>query len=60
MSGNIEALCIPEAICNLVVGNVPDARNPDDPDMSVMVSAVTTRAQVRQEAVCKLLGVPDL
>ena len=42
-----------------MVGNVPGARNPDDPDMSVMVGAVTTRAQARQEAVWKPLRVPD-
>ena len=59
LSGDVEALCIPEAFCDLVVGNVPGARNPDDPDMSVIVSAVTTRAQARQEAVQKPLRVPD-
>ena len=59
LSGDVEALCISEAICDLVVGNVPGARNPDDPDMSVMVSAVTTRAQTGQEAVRKPLRVPD-
>ena len=42
-----------------MVGNVPGARNPDDPDMSVMVGAVTTRAQARQEVVRKPLRVPD-
>ena len=41
------------------MGNVPGARNSDDPDMSVMVSAVTNRAQTRQEAVRKPLRVPD-
>ena len=59
LSGDVEALCIPEAICDLVVGNVPGARSPDDLDMSVMVGVVTTRAQARQEAVRKLLRVPD-
>ena len=59
LSGDVEALCIPEAICDLVVGNVVGARNPDDPDMSVLVGAVTTRAQGRQEAVRKPLRVPD-
>ena len=58
LSGDVNALCIPEAICDLVVGNVPGARNPDDPDMSVMVSAVMTRVQARQEAVRKPLRVP--
>ena len=45
LSGEVEALCITEAICDLVVGNVPVARNPGDPDMTAMVGAVTTRAQ---------------
>ena len=59
LSGDVEASCIPEAICDLVVGNVPGARNPDDLDMSVLVGAVTTRAQARQEAVRVPLRVPD-
>ena len=59
LSGDVEALCILKAICDLVVGNVPGARNPDGPDMSVMAGAVTTRAQARQEAVRKPLRVPD-
>ena len=54
LSGDVEALCIPEAI-----RDPPGARNPDDPDMSVMVSAVMTRAQARQDAVRKPLRVPD-
>ena len=45
LSGEVEALCISEVIYNLVVGNVPGARNPDDPDLTAMVGAVTTRAQ---------------
>ena len=59
LSGDVESSRIPEAICDLVVRNVPGARNPDDPDMSVMVSAVTIRAQARQEVVRKPLRVPD-
>ena len=59
LSGDVEASCIAEAICDLVVGNVIGARNPDDPDMSVMVGAVKTRSQARQEVVRKPLRVPD-
>ena len=59
LSGDVEALCFTEAICDLVVGSVPGARNPDDPDMFVIVGAVTTRSQARQEAVRKPLRVPD-
>ena len=59
LSGEVEALCISEVICDLVVGNVPGARNPDDPDMTAMVGAVTTRAQARQEVRHRPLTVPD-
>ena len=57
LSGEVEALCILEVICDLV-GNVPSARNPDDPDLTAMVGAVTTRAQARQEVKHKPLTVP--
>ncbi|GFO44380.1 hypothetical protein PoB_007088500 [Plakobranchus ocellatus] len=50
LSGEGKALCIPDAICDVIVGNVEGARNPEDPDMSVMVGAATTRAQAKREA----------
>ena len=59
LSGEVEALCMPEAICDLVVGNVPGAWNPDDPDMTAMIGAVTIRAQARQVVGHKPLTVPD-
>ncbi|KAK3791639.1 hypothetical protein RRG08_058021 [Elysia crispata] len=59
LSGEVEALCIPEVICDLVVGNVPGARNPDDTDTTAVVGAVTTRAQARQEVRHRPLTVPD-
>ena len=59
LSGKVEALCISEVICDLVVGNVPGVRNSDDTDMTAMVGAVTTRAQARQEVRHKPLTVPD-
>ena len=59
LSGEVEALCISEVICDLVVGNVLGARKPDDPDMTAMVGAVTTRAQARQEVRHRPLTVPD-
>ncbi|GFO27803.1 Zinc finger protein [Plakobranchus ocellatus] len=36
------------------------ARSPEDPDMSVMVGATTTRAQAKREAAPKPLRVPDI
>ncbi|GFO05850.1 hypothetical protein PoB_003235500 [Plakobranchus ocellatus] len=60
LSGEVKALCIPDAICDVIVRNVEGARSPEDPDMSVMVGAATTRAQVKRKAVTKPLRVPDI
>ncbi|GFO14924.1 gypsy retrotransposon integrase-like protein 1 [Plakobranchus ocellatus] len=59
LSGEVKALCIPDAICDVIVGNVEEARSPEDPDMSMVVGAATTRAQAKREAVTKPLRVPD-
>ena len=59
LCGEVEALCLSEVIYDLLVGNVPSARNPDDPDMTAMVGAVTTRALAIQEVRHKPLTVPD-
>ncbi|GFO43375.1 Gag-Pol polyprotein [Plakobranchus ocellatus] len=58
LSGEVKALCIPDAICDVIVGNVEGARSSEDPDMSVMVGA--TRAQAKREAVTKPLRVLDI
>ncbi|GFR59146.1 hypothetical protein ElyMa_000049600 [Elysia marginata] len=55
-----KALCIPDAICDVIVGNVDGARGPEDPGMSMMVGAATTRAQAKRDAVTKPLRVPDM
>ncbi|GFN80780.1 Zinc finger protein [Plakobranchus ocellatus] len=60
VEGEVKALCIPDAICDVIVGNVEGARGPEDPDMSVMVGVVTTRAQAKRKAVTKPLRVPDI
>ncbi|GFR90174.1 hypothetical protein ElyMa_000810900 [Elysia marginata] len=60
LSGEVKALCIPDAICDVIVGNVDGARSPEDPDMSVMVGAATTRAQAKRDAVTKSLRMPDM
>ena len=32
LRGQVEAQCLPETIYDLIIGNVPGARGPDDPD----------------------------
>ena len=31
LKGNFRALCLPDSIYDLIIGNVPNARKPDDP-----------------------------
>ena len=59
LSGEVEALCIPVVICDLVVGNVPGARNPDVPELTAMVSAVRARPQAINVVRHKPHTVPD-
>ena len=56
LSGNVEALCIPEVTCDLVVGNVPGARNPDDPDMSVMVGCCDDQGTGKTRGCAEAVG----
>jgi len=59
-SGIVNALCLPEAICDLIIGNVDGARSPDNPDTEVMVGAATTRNQKNQGKKTTSLRVPEL
>ena len=46
LSGEIEAQCLPDAIYNMIIGNVPGVRPADDPDPTWQEAcAVATRAQ---------------
>ena len=59
-TGSVEALYLPEAICDLVIGNVEGARSPDNPDTEVMVGAVKTRNQTKQKNGKTSLKVPEI
>ncbi|XP_077862390.1 uncharacterized protein LOC144344191 [Saccoglossus kowalevskii] len=49
LRGTVEALCVQDPIYELIVGNVPGARSPDDPDPVWNAGgAVTTRAQAKK------------
>ena len=58
LSGEVEVQCLPDAIYDLIVGNVPGARRPDDPDPKWQMGAATTRAQARRSGKEKL-NVPE-
>nr|XP_006821671.1 PREDICTED: uncharacterized protein LOC102808925 [Saccoglossus kowalevskii] len=54
LRGTVEALCVQDPIYELIVGNVPGARPPNDPDPVWNVSgSVTTSAQAKKS------GTPD-
>ena len=48
LSGEVEVQCLPDAIYDLIIGNVPGARGPDDPVDPETACAVTTRTQSRK------------
>ena len=58
LSGTVEALCPPNAIYDLIVGNVPRARAADDPDLQWQLDGVTTRAMAKKEGEMTPLEVP--
>ncbi|GFN91391.1 hypothetical protein PoB_001789700 [Plakobranchus ocellatus] len=49
LCGEVKTLCILGGICNVIFGKVERARGPEDPDISVVVGATTSRAQVLHE-----------
>ena len=59
-TGETEAQCLPDAIYDLIIGNIPMARRPTDPDPDWhKACAVTTRAQAKKEKQFTPLKVLD-
>ena len=49
-SGKVEVQCLPDAICDLIIGNFQGARPANNPDPSWQEAcAVTTRNQTKKE-----------
>ena len=48
-TGEVEAWCMETPLYDVIVGNIPGAREPNDPDPSWEVSAVQTRNQRKQQ-----------
>ena len=50
LSGEVDVQCLPDVIYDLIIGNVPGARQADDPDPDWQEAcAVTTRSQARKD-----------
>ena len=59
-TGEVEAQCLPDAIYDLIIGNVPGARRPEDPDPDWHEAcAVMTRAQAKKQGKFTPLKVLD-
>ena len=60
----MEVQCLPDAVCDLIVSNVPDARAAENPDPNwedhvQEACAVTARSQARRAKERIPLKVPD-
>ena len=50
LKGQVEAQCLPDAIYDLIIGNVPGARPADEPDLTWQEAcAVPTRSQAKKD-----------
>ena len=45
--GEVEVWCMEHPMCDLIIGNIKGAREPNSPDSNLEISAVQTRQQVR-------------
>ena len=60
LKGQVEAQCLPDAIYDLIIGNVPGARPADEPDPTWQEAcAVTTRSQAKKDGVVSPLKEPS-
>ena len=59
-SGTVEALCLRDPLYQLIIGNIPGARAPDDLDETWCVeAAAVTRSQARKRTESKPLKVAE-
>ena len=60
LKGHVEAQCLSDPIYDLIIGNIRDARDTQNPDPSWQeVCAVTTRSQAKKKGECMTLEVPS-
>ena len=60
-TGVTQAICLRDPLFDLVIGNIPGARNPDDPVPGVETcAAAVTKAQARKDITVKSLVTKDV
>ena len=60
-SGTVKAMCMKDFLFDLIIGNVPGARKPNDPNPKwVVVAAAVTRKQARERGNPKPLKVKEV
>ena len=60
LKGHVEAQCLSDPIYDLIIGNVPDARDAQNPDPGWQEAcAVTTRSQAKKKDERTALKVPS-
>lgn len=57
-NGEVTGLCLEDMICDLIIGNIPGAKERNDPD--IIAAGVTTRAQANRTQFAKPLNVAML
>ena len=56
----VEAQCLPDAMYDVIIGNIPNARSPEDPNPSWETVCAVTRAQAKKGQGLSLLKIPDV
>ena len=59
-TGEAEAQCLPDAMYEVIIGNIPNARGPEDLDPSWEIACAVTRAQAKKGQGIPPLKVPDV
>ena len=47
----MQALCMPKCLCEVVIGNIPGARAPNDPDLEWMPKDPVIQTEVVQNII---------
>ena len=59
-TGEVEAQCLPDAMYDVIIGNIPNSRSPEDPNPSWETVCAVTRAQAKKGQGLSLLKIPDV